>query len=120
MAYLQVVKHAFLISFLLTATCLRAMVDKGPRWESPDQTPRISRCYPNPDSSQIQFDIRKPSGTVLRLCVYNFLGRKVADVSRVGPSLRLDLAGFTRGIYIFQLIDAQGRVMESGKFQVER
>ena len=120
MAYLHVVKRAFLISLLLTTACLRAMADADPWWEFPDQTPRISRCYPNPASSQIQFNLRKPTGSVLRLCVYNFLGRKVADLSRVGSSVRLDLAGFTRGIYIFQLLDAQGRVVESGKFQVER
>ena len=120
MAYLHDLKHAVLISFLLTATCLQAKVGSDPWWESPEQTPRISRCYPNPASSQIQFDLRKPTGSVLRLCVYNFLGRKVADLSRVGSSVRLDLAGYSRGIYIFQLLDAQGRVVESGKFQVER
>jgi hypothetical protein len=51
--------------------------------------------------------------------VYNFLGRKVADLSKVGSGVRLDLGTFTRGIYIYQLLDMQGRVLESGKFRVE-
>jgi hypothetical protein len=111
--------RAILISILLNAAFLKASAMPYPAENLPDQQPRISRCYPNPASSQIQFEIRRPSGTSLRLCVYNFLGRKVADLSKVGTSVRLDLVTFTRGIYIYQLLDMQGRVLESGKFRVE-
>lgn len=109
----------FLISIFLSAAFLQAIAEPIPPENIPEQAPRISRCYPNPASSQIQFDIRRPSGISLRLCVYNFLGRKVADLSKVGSSVRLDLGTFTRGIYIYQLLDMQGRVLESGKFRVE-
>lgn len=98
---------------------MQASAESYPPENIPEQATRISRCYPNPASSHIQFEIRRPSATSLRLCVYNFLGRKVADVSKVGPGVRLDVAAFTRGIYIYQLLDLQGRVLESGKFQVE-
>lgn len=104
---------------LLGVACMQATAEPYPPEDIPEQQPRISRCYPNPASSQIQFDIRRPSGISLRLCVYNFLGRKVADLSKVGASVRLDLGTFTRGIYIYQLLDMQGRVLESGKFRVE-
>jgi hypothetical protein len=119
MPYLHHVTRTILLSVLLLSACLQASAVTHPREETPDQSPRISRCYPNPASSHIQFDIRRPSGTPLRLCVYNFLGRKVADLTRVGSNVRLDLGTFTRGIYIYQLLDREGRVLESGKFQVE-
>lgn len=110
------------ICLFLCASSLLAQAQTDDRlFGSTYQPPRISRFYPNPATSQIQFDFRKQAtGTSLRFRVFNFLGRKVIDLARVNASLRLDLSGFTRGIYIFQLVDAQGKVLESGKFQVER
>jgi hypothetical protein len=41
-------------------------------------------------------------------------------MQRFPAKAQVDLSNFTRGLYIFQLKDPSGRVMESGKFQVEK
>lgn len=105
---------------LSVATALSARGQAEGQRDSAAPAPRITRFFPNPATTQIQFDFRMPPGTVLRLRVFNFLGRKVLDLPRVNPVMRLDLGGFTRGFYIYQLLDIRGRVLESGKFQVER
>ena len=38
----------------------------------------------------------------------------------MNTSIRIDLNNLNRGIYIYQLTDVQGRIMESGKFHVEK
>lgn len=78
-------------------------------------------CYPNPATSRIQFDLRnKPSLESAQLKVFNFLGKKVVDIPQFNATVKIDLTSFTRGIYIYQLTDARGRLLECGKFQVER
>ena len=79
---------------------------------------RLARCYPNPADAYIQFEFRKTANSPLRLRIYNFLGKKIIDLSRVPVALKVDLTGFARGLYIYQLSDAQGRMLESGKFLV--
>lgn len=81
---------------------------------------KIVRFYPNPATSFIHFEFQKipQQGTTFQ--VYNFLGKKVMETQRFAPQTQLDLTNFTRGVYIFQLTDPHGRVMESGKFQVQK
>ena len=79
------------------------------------------RCYPNPATTAVFFELkaRNPQEPA-QLRIYNFLGKKVVDITRLTTSTRIDLNNFNRGIYIYQLSDARGRVLESGKFHVER
>jgi len=42
------------------------------------------------------------------------------EIIRPSNTLRLDLSDFRRGIYIFQFRDLQERILETGKFQVEK
>jgi Secretion system C-terminal sorting domain len=81
---------------------------------------RIVSCYPNPAISYINIDIQKVSAKNHSLLVYNFIGKKVADFNDINTHNRIDLTNFSRGIYIFQLKDPSGRVIESGKFQIEK
>jgi hypothetical protein len=81
---------------------------------------RIVSCYPNPAISFINIDVQKISTKSHSLLVYNFLGKKVADFNDINTHNRIDLTNFSRGIYIFQLKDPSGRVIESGKFQIEK
>lgn len=85
------------------------------------QTPRQIRCYPNPATTSIFFELkaRNPQEPA-QLRIYNFLGKKVVDIPRLNSHIRIDLNNLNRGIYIYQLTDAQGRIMESGKFHVEK
>jgi hypothetical protein len=48
------------------------------------------------------------------------VGKKVLELNNIGPKTIVDLTDFYRGIYIFQLRDKNGKVIDSGKFQVSR
>ena len=45
---------------------------------------------------------------------------KVHEVSNVPEKTTVNLTDFNRGVYIYQLIDPTGKIIESGKFQVSR
>lgn len=82
---------------------------------------RIVRFYPNPASEVIQFETRQTMAQQpLQLRIFNFLGRKILEIRRVTNPMRIDLTGFGRGLYLFQVVDARGQIVESGKFQVEK
>jgi hypothetical protein len=81
---------------------------------------RNTRFYPNPATSAINFEIPRSAGEVQGLRLFNFLGKKVLDLPRVSTNTRIDLTALGRGIYIFQVLDANGRVVESGKFSIEK
>ena len=78
------------------------------------------RFYPNPATSVITFDLQKSYPKDFSIQVFNFLGRKVAEFSAADPKTPLQLTDYFRGIYIFQLKDNNGKILESGKFQVNK
>jgi hypothetical protein len=81
---------------------------------------RMVRFYPNPASEAIHFECRQNAQQPLQLRIFNFLGKKMVELGQVTNQTRIDLADFNRGLYLFQLVDAKGRILESGKFQVEK
>lgn len=81
---------------------------------------RYIRFYPNPATTFINVEVQRTLSRNHSFQVYNFLGKKVAELSDLNGRTRIDLTNFGRGIYIFQLKDASGKVVESGKFQVEK
>lgn len=81
---------------------------------------KILRFFPNPATSYINFEFQKDYDRSYVVQVYNFLGKKVADITQVNQRSQIDVSGYTRGIYIYQLKDQTGKVIESGKFQIER
>lgn len=78
---------------------------------------KVLKSYPNPATTIINFDISKGSSNFYTLQLFNFMGRKVGE--SVGSSERISfLDGFYRGVYIYQLRDRSGKIVDSGKFQV--
>lgn len=78
------------------------------------------KFYPNPATSVITFDFLKENDKPYTFQIFNFLGKKVYELSSVSSTRIVNLTDFTRGIYIFQLKDQNGKVIESGKFQVNK
>jgi hypothetical protein len=78
------------------------------------------RFYPNPATSVVTFDFVKGYDKGYSLQVYNFLGRRVHESKNVLQRTSITLTDYSRGIYIYQLVDRNGRIVESGKFQVSR
>jgi len=85
-----------------------------------DATQRIMKLYPNPAISFIKFDFQKSYEKGYTLQVINFIGRQVFEVKNINASTTLDLSSYNRGVYIYQLKDQSGKIVESGKFQVAR
>jgi hypothetical protein len=79
---------------------------------------KVLKSYPNPATSVINFDIAKRTDNFYTLQLFNFMGRKVGE--KIGSAERISflLDGFYRGVYIYQLKDRSGKVVDSGKFQV--
>lgn len=76
------------------------------------------KLYPNPAVSFINFEFSKAYDQSYSLQIYNFIGKKVADVKPTEKKITLALTEYYRGVYIFQLRDKQGNIVEAGKFQV--
>lgn len=81
---------------------------------------KVVRFYPNPASTIINFEFSKPVQRDYILQLFNFVGKKVYELNAVSQKTSVPLIDFYRGIYIFQLRDKTGRIIESGKFQVSR
>ncbi|MEP6583345.1 MAG: T9SS type A sorting domain-containing protein [Ginsengibacter sp.] len=76
------------------------------------------KLYPNPAVSFINFEFLKSYDPSYSLEIYNFIGKKVADIKIADKKIIVPLTDFYRGVYIFQLKDKQGTIAEAGKFQV--
>ena len=81
---------------------------------------RIIKFYPNPATSIINFDFQKDYDKSYSFQIYSFVGKKVLELNNIAPKTIVNLADFYRGIYIFQLRDRHGKIIDSGKFQVAR
>ena len=78
------------------------------------------RFFPNPATSIINFEFTNGYDKYFSIEIYNFIGKKVIDARTITPKISFSLTDFYRGLYIYQLRDRIGRIIESGKFQVTK
>ncbi len=76
--------------------------------------------YPNPATSFITFDLQDNFQQGLILTVFNFMGKKMSETQAVNARTVLSLTDFSRGTYIYHLVDRGGKVIDTGKFQVAK
>ena len=82
---------------------------------------RIVKLYPNPATSYVTFDVPKGYEKTHTIQIYSFLGKKMYEGFSLSQKLTVQLNEFTRGLYIYHLVEiANGKIVESGKFQVSR
>lgn len=82
---------------------------------------KITHFYPNPATSYINFTFDNTVNKTYTLQVYNFMGRKMKEARITESRLTINLDdNYLRGLYIYQLRDQSGRIIESGKFQVSK
>jgi hypothetical protein len=86
----------------------------------PKNTNKVIKFYPNPAISYITFEVAKEPNKTYSLQIFNFMGRKVKDVSDLTAKTVVNLSELVRGMYIFQLKDANGKVTDSGTFQINK
>lgn len=87
---------------------------------NPSVATPIIRFYPNPATSFVTFDFQKGFEKGFSIQVFSFLGKKMYEATNVGAKTTINLSDYNRGIYIYQLFDPSGKLVESGKFQVSR
>lgn len=90
-------------------------------FESSFTEPRLVKFFPNPATTFIQFDFsNKLDLSGMNFKIYSFIGKKVFESSLLSTRTIVNLNDFFRGVYIFQLTDRNGRVVESSKFEVQK
>jgi hypothetical protein len=81
----------------------------------------ILRFYPNPATTAITFDFQRLYEKGYSIQIYNaVLGRKMIEQLNINNKTTIDLSNFTRGVYVYQLFDRNGKLVETGKFQVSK
>lgn len=85
-----------------------------------DGQTKITRFYPNPASSFINFEFQRSLEKGHTLQIYSFIGNKIKELPVSGLKTTILLDGYYRGIYCFRLSDKTGKIIDSGKFQVVR
>lgn len=107
------------IFYILSIILLTVLQSKS-QTNRPTQEPvaRVIKFYPNPAISQITFDFEQNADKSYSFQVYNFVGKKVLDIPAVSQRTVVNVTDFYRGVYIFQLRDKTGKMIDSGKFQV--
>jgi hypothetical protein len=110
----------YALSIILLLTIQANSQDRNLPAPGQDPVAKIIRFYPNPAISFITFDFKQSDNKPYTLTIFNFIGKKVHEVNKITPKTVVDLADFYRGVYIFQLRDLAGKVIESGKFQVSK
>lgn len=82
---------------------------------------KIIKAYPNPATSYIVFEFDKSVDRSYTLQIYAFYGKKMAEIHINESKLNINLDdNYMRGLYIYQLVDQSGKIIESGKFQVNK
>lgn len=82
------------------------------------KTEKTVKFYPNPAVSFINFEFNKNYNNSYSLIIFNFLGKKIEELKVNDIKMTVSVADFYRGVYIFQLQDSHGNIIETGKFQV--
>jgi hypothetical protein len=110
----------FYALFTILLLSLQARSQDHPSGPGQEPAPKIVKFYPNPATSIITFDFQQGYDKSYNLQIYNFIGKKVQEINNISPKTTINLTDFYRGLYIFQLKDKNGKVIDSGKFQVAK
>lgn len=106
-----------LTCILLLSTAGLAQTNRSLNGNDPNVV-KLVRFYPNPATSFINFEFQNNNLSTYSFKVYNFIGKKILEINTLTPRTVVNLSDYFRGVYIFQLTDRSGKIIESGKFQV--
>jgi len=121
MANLLLRKKFFAKSMMLTLVCILSssiMFGHAYNFFTQDKLAKTVKCYPNPAISFVNFEFDKTVEKTAVLQVFNFAGKKMTELTANNNKVTVQIDNFFRGLYVYQLRDKSGRVIESGKFQV--
>ncbi|MEM9991862.1 MAG: T9SS type A sorting domain-containing protein [Bacteroidota bacterium] len=69
------------------------------------------KIYPNPTVNHVHFNNHK--GTVHNVVLFNLVGRPVKQFSAAVGKNQYDLTDLSKGFYLIQLMDKQGKVIST-------
>ncbi len=118
-ANFTLLKKHITITILLFGLTFTSFAQNKPAINADVQT-KLVKFYPNPATSNINFELQRPLDKSYSLQVFNFMGKKVLELTPASQRMNLSLAGLYRGVYIYQLRDKSGKILDSGRFQVIR
>ncbi len=112
----------YIAGLLFSMLCVSSFVNESSVWpDGEDGQAKITHFYPNPATSYINFTFDKTVDKNYSLQIYNFIGRKMTDLRITDSKITITLDdNYLRGLYVYQLRDQTGRILESGKFQVNK
>ena len=76
--------------------------------------------YPNPATTYVTFDFDKNFQRGTTITIFNFLGKKMLETQSVSEKTNVPLNDFNRGMYVYHVTDPNGKLIDTGKFQVSR
>lgn len=117
--FLQGLRMALPVGILVALALCISSFNTGNIWE-PASNVNVVKCYPNPAISYVNFEFPQEIDKSYTLFIYSFVGRKMAELPINNRKLVVTLNDYFRGIYIYQLRDRTGKIIETGKFQVEQ
>jgi len=109
-------KFVYIFILLIGITFTSFAQNKNPA--PGDPIAKLIRPYPIPATTVINFDFLYGYDKSFSLQIYNFMGKKVIELNNLPQRINLPLDDFYRGIYVYQLRDKDGKIIDSGKFQV--
>ncbi len=112
-------KYIYLIFLLTLSFFANAQAGKGIDQTSEMAQVKVVKFYPNPATTVINFELLQRAEKAYTLQIYNFMGKKVFEVAEVDSKTSIPLSDYFRGVYIYQVRDKSGKIVESGKFQVK-
>ena len=111
----------YFVLLMLLFSAAGARAQNRPIGFADNANPATLHFYPNPATSIITFeDFAKKYDKNYTIQLFNFLGKKVYEFNLADQKNMVNLSDFFRGIYIYQLRDPTGKIVESGKFQVNK
>ena len=109
----------FTLLFMFLVLCSAQAHSQDPLAKTPASTIRFIKLYPNPATTFVIIELQKSLDKNCSFQIFNFAGKKILDI-QVTDRARIDLSAYSRGIYIIQLKDRNGKTIEAGKFQIEK
>jgi type IX secretion system substrate protein len=114
-------KLLLILSILLLTTTVKAQSQTRTPLANGGLQSSILRFYPNPATTIITFDFQRSYEKGYSIQIYNaVIGRKMIEQTNIADKTPIDLSNFTRGVYVYQLFDRTGKLVETGKFQVSK
>ncbi len=110
-------KRIITISIVLFGLTFTSLAQNKPA-SGLDPAVKFLKVYPIPATTVVSFEFERGYDKSYSFQVYNFMGKKIEEIKAPNQLIILSLNEYYRGVYIYQLRDRNGKMIESGRFQV--